>query len=117
MKKNIPALIFCLTFIGTFSAPSSAKVPESEAIGKLHSQTFHVEFKGRNLRVGDRVSILKYEDFQTDLKNHTSKNFPLKKKKVVIGEGVVSAVLNDNYYEFKSETPQYIPDGAFIEKL
>jgi hypothetical protein len=102
----------CSSHLKTIVPPS-----EGEVVSNLDSQTFHAQYKGRSLKVGDRVSILKYEDFEADLKEHQSRNLPLKKKKIVIGEGVISSILNDDYYEFKSSTPQHIPEGAFIEKL
>ncbi|MDD4974619.1 MAG: hypothetical protein PHY93_09740 [Bacteriovorax sp.] len=102
----------CSSHLTTTVAPS-----EGEVVSNLDSQTFHAQYKGRSLQVGDHVSILKYEDFEADLKEHQSRNLPIKKKKKVIGVGVISSVLNDHYYEFKSNTPLHIPEGAFIEKL
>ena len=117
MKHKLLSLTCFLAFAFGCSTQTSKQLPEGEVVSNLDSQTFHAQYKGRNLKVGDRVSILKYEDFETDLKDHQSRNLPLKKKKTMIGQGVISSVLNDDYYEFKSDKPQHIPEGAFIEKL
>jgi hypothetical protein len=114
---------FTLTCFFVFIAGCSShmtrsdNLPVSEVVSNVDEQTFYAQYKGRNLKVGDHVSILKYEDFETDLKDHQSRVLPLRKKKIIIGAGVISSVLNDNYYEFKSAKPQHIPKGAFIEKI
>ena len=117
MKYKLLILTFFLNFLSGCSTHALNKSPKGEVVSNLDAQTFHVKYKGHNLRVGDRVSILQYKDFEADLKNHQSRNLPIKKEKIIIGKGVVSSILNDNYYELKSETPQHIPEGAFIEKL
>ena len=115
MKSKVIILISLSAFL--FNCSSTKKTNEGKVVSNLGDTTFHAEYKGPNLKVGDRVSILKFSDFETDLKNHQSRSLPKKQKKVVLGEGVVSSILNDNYYEFKTDAPQHIPEGAFIEKL
>ncbi|MBC7540856.1 MAG: hypothetical protein H7281_18690 [Bacteriovorax sp.] len=119
MKQKFLILSCFFTLVAGCSShvTTSDNLPVGEVVSNVDEQTFHAQYKGRNLKVGDHVTILKYEDFESDLKDHQSRVLPLRKKKTVIGAGVISSVLNDNYYEFKSDKPQHIPEGAFIEKL
>lgn len=84
---------------------------------KIDDQTFHAKFKGRDLKVGDRVRIFRYEEFEAHLQDRQSRNLPQQKKKIITGKGVISSVLDDDYYEFKSEKPKNIAEGTFIEKF
>lgn len=116
MKSPLLILALILSFSGC-SKQILVNPPEGEIVNSVDTETFHAQYNGRPLKVGDRISILKYEDFEKDLNDRRSRTMPLEKKKVSIGSGTVSSVLKDNYYELKPDTPQHIPSEAFIEKL
>lgn len=111
---------FFLTLLACSETP---QVIQSESLisSTQETQTFQAKYKGREqLQVGDRLRILKYEDFVENLKEKESRNIPIgnyEKRKKVIGHATVSTVLEDNYYEFKLDKPQYVPSEAIIEKL
>ncbi len=113
MKKKAPLIcFFCIAI-----ASCSTTKPKGEVVSYNESQFFHAKVNGPKLKIGDRVSILKYEDFNENLKTHQSKSNPIVKKKVLLGVGKVSSILKDNYYEIKSDEPKNIPEGSIIEKL
>lgn len=121
MKNNIWALGLMLT-LASCSQIRKTNHQEGEIVSSTDAQTFHAKYDGKDqLRVGDRISILQYEDFTQDLRLRESRNMPLssshEKKKKIIGKATVSSILNDNFYELKLDQPQHIPSEAFIEKL
>jgi hypothetical protein len=118
MKEKF-LICFYLLFLtlGCSSKGVNERAKEGPVVGNLDGQTFQAEFKGSNLKVGDKLKIFRYESFDEDLKTHISRTRPEDKKKVLIGLGTVSSVLNDNFYEIKTDEPKYIPEGSFIEKL
>jgi len=118
MKEKFLISFYLLSLtIGCSSKAVRERAKEGPVVGNLDDQTFQAEYKGSNLKVGDKLKIFKYEAFNEDLKGHISRTRPEDKKKVLIGSGTVSSVLNDNYYEIKTDEPKYIPEGSFIEKL
>lgn len=116
MKSELLILIFLTLQFGCASK-APPKLPEGKVVSVLSDHTFHAEIIGLHLKVGDRVTILKYKDFQTDLKGHQSRTLPFKKTKIKVGEGIISSVLENNFYELQLENPQHIPEGSFVEKL
>lgn len=110
-------------FLMLLSCSETPQVTQSESLisSTMGPQTFQAKYKGKGqLRVGDRLRILEYEDFVEDLKEKESRNMPLgnyEKRKKIIGHATVSTVLDDNYYEFKLDKPQPVPAEVFIEKL
>ena len=118
MKEKFLISFYLLTLIlGCSSKTVNERIIEGPVVYNLDSQTFQAEYKGSNLKVGDKLKIFKYETFDQDLKTHISRTRPEDKKKVLIGSGTVSSVLNNNYYEIKTDGPKYIPKGSFIEKF
>ena len=117
MKFKFFILIFSLSILFSCASKTSNNFSDGKVVNFSSDKTFQAEYKGQILKIGDRVSILKYKDLKSKFKTHQSKILPIKQKKIIIGEGVVSSVLKNSFYEFKSESPQYIPEGAFIEKL
>ncbi|MGZ3788865.1 MAG: hypothetical protein ACXVLQ_10095 [Bacteriovorax sp.] len=115
MKRKFLLLAYFL-IIASCSTQSEKAHKEGEIISSLDSRTYHAQYMGKDLKIGDKVKIVEY-DFNYNLKNRQSKNLPMPQKKKVIGEAVVSSILNDHFYELKSDKPQHIPAEAFIEKL
>lgn len=104
MKKNLLALTF-LILTACSSAPPVGNVVSETGLG-----TFHAKYAGQNLKIGDRVKIFRMISI-------TQGEFTPPPEKKVIGEGRVSSILHDNFYEIKSETAHHIPTDAFIEKF
>jgi hypothetical protein len=104
MKKNLLVLTFLL-LTACSSTPPAGNVVSETSVG-----TFHAKYPGQNLKIGDRVRIFR-------MKSIAQGEFTPPPEKKIIGEGRVSSILHDNFYEIKSETAQHIPTDAFIEKL
>ena len=105
MKKNVLFLAFII-ILGT----SCSSRPTGEVLNVTGNDTFQAKYSGPELRIGDRVKLVKVEFDPNGYEGQLG-------KKIVIGEGRVSTILNKGLYEIKTETAQYIPTDAFIEKL
>ncbi len=113
-KKNL--ILSCLLISISLPLQARSLVPASgEIVSTIDTQTFHAQYKGKDLRVGDRVRIVEY-DFNRGQKNRPSRMLPMAQRRRIVGTATVSSLLKDNYYELKSDTPQHVPAGAFIEK-
>lgn len=104
MKKNLLVLTFLL-LTACSSTPPVGNVVSETGLG-----TFHAKYVGQDLKVGDRVRIFR-------MKSIDQGELTPPPEKKVIGEGRVSSILHDNFYEIKSETAHHIPIDAFIEKF
>lgn len=119
MKNKFPAFVCSLTCLLALAGCSSSSVKSptaGEIVSAVDTQTYHAQYMGKDLKIGDKVKIVEY-DLVGDLKHKQSRNMPFAQKKKVIGEATVSSILNDNYYELKSDKPQHVPADAFIEKF
>lgn len=101
-------LILLFSFL-CFTSCSSNK-PTGHVVSETGVGVFHVKYTGQQLNVGDKVKIIKMD-------SKDSGEYSPPASKTVIGEGRVSSILHDNYYEIKSETAHHIPKDALIEKF
>lgn len=114
--KNKFLLLTSFYFLFACSTPSSKPPVQGEIVSVLNSNTYQAEYAGPRLRIGDKVKIIEY-DLDTNMKQRNSRNVPFNQKKKVIGEATVSSIINDHFYELKSERPQHVPSDALIEKF
>ncbi|RPJ77725.1 MAG: hypothetical protein EHM20_05590 [Alphaproteobacteria bacterium] len=120
MKNKIitAGLLFTLF---SCSQVSETNPPHGEILSSTDTRTFHVKYYGKDtLKIGDRVRILEYEDTSTDLKLKKSRTLPFSTKnakKKVLDLATISSVLDDDYYELKSDNSKHIPEDAIVEKL
>lgn len=102
MKKTLMILTLLLT-VACSSTPPAGNVVSETGIG-----VFHAKYAGKSLKVGDKVKIFVMES----ITQGESTTPPAKK---VVGEGRVTSILKENFYEIKSESAHHIPSDAFIE--
>jgi hypothetical protein len=102
--KKILSLALLLAIVGCSSTPVGHVVSETGP------NTFHVNYPSQELRVGDRVKIIRME------MNSMGEYAPPAKKEI-IGEGKVSSILNGNFYEITTESAQHVPSDAFVQKF
>jgi hypothetical protein len=103
MKKILSLALF-LVIVGCSSTPVGHVVSETGP------NTFHVNYPNEELKVGDRVRIIRMDI------NAMGEYAPPAKKQI-IGEGKVSSILNGNFYEITTETAQHVPADAFVQKF
>lgn len=114
LKTYRPYLLSFFSIL-LFSCASKKPIPEGEIVGTLDAQTYQAHFKGPVLKLGEKVKIIEY-NWNTDIPHRHSRILPDIQEKRIIGQATITTILNDNYYELKTEKPQYIPNDAFIEK-
>ena len=103
-KQYLPIILILIMFWGCSSKPLG------RVVNITGSDTFQAKYIGQDLKIGDKVKIVKME---TDPYRESSP--PANRK--VIGEGSVQKILEGNFYEIKTETSQHIPSDAYIEKF
>ncbi len=120
MKNKIASLALFLT-LASCSQVSETDHSYGEIVSSTDTQTFQAKYYGKgNLHLGDRVRILEIEDTDTSLKLKKSRNMPFstkQSKKKIIDHATISTVLEDNYYELKSDHAKHVPAEAVIEKI
>lgn len=120
MKNKFITIGLLFTLLSC-SQVSETNLPHGEILSSSDNQTFHAKYYGKDsLKIGDRVRILEYEDTSTDLKLKKSRTLPFSTKNVkkrILDLATISSVLDDNYYELKSDNSKHIPQEAIIEKL
>lgn len=102
MKKTLLVLTFLLL------TACSSTPPVGNVVSEVGSGIFHAKYSGKNLNRGDKVRIFRMETITQGESVSTSKK--------IIGEGLVTSSLHDDFYEIKSEPAHHIPTDAFIEK-
>lgn len=119
MFKQLMTLVFLLSFLSC--SRTSEVASTGEVVSSTGIQSFQAKYNGKEpLRIGDRVNIIEQQAYSEDLRIRESRNMPFmtdKQNQKIIGQASVSNILNDNFYEFKTDKPQHVPESALIQKL
>ena len=110
--------IFALTYFLILLTGCSHTAPtEGEVTDVTGPQTLQAIYKGNDLKVGDRVLVLEKTDVSTDF-GQGKNDVPFRDKRTAIGQGTVSNVLSNNFYELKMDKAQHVQEGnTVIQKL